>query len=113
MHGINLRFYLNENRWHGKARLYEWIIETAKGLGIHGGTAVRAVAGFGRKGVLHQQSAFEMAKDSSVVVEFILSEDETMRLLEAIDAAHLRVMYVKSPVEYGIRNESNSTTGGS
>src|SRR5690349_234393 len=55
MDGLFLRFYVHENRKHRHVLLYEWLLEEAKKLGIHGGTAFRAVAGFGHHGTLHFQ----------------------------------------------------------
>ncbi|MFT3790053.1 MAG: DUF190 domain-containing protein [Rudaea sp.] len=41
--------------------LYEWLLERARKLGIHGGSAFRAIAGYGRHGRLHEQQFFELA----------------------------------------------------
>src|SRR5438093_1470680 len=105
MKGTFLRFYMHENRKHRSILLYEWLLEKAKGLGIHGGTAFRAIAGFGRHGILHEQHFFELAGDLTVVVDFILSEDEGQRLFELIDTERVRLVYVQAPVDYGVRNE--------
>ena len=42
MQGTHLRFYTYENRKHGGALLYEWLLEFAKARGIHGGSAFLA-----------------------------------------------------------------------
>jgi len=52
MKGTLLRFYVHENRRHRRILLYEWLLQQAKRLGIHGGSAFRAIAGFGRHGIL-------------------------------------------------------------
>ena len=52
MRGSHLRLYTYENRRHDGALLYEWLLERAKKLGVHGGSAFRAIAGFGRHGQL-------------------------------------------------------------
>ena len=72
MQGTFLRFYVHENRKHHGLLLYEWLLESAKKAGIHGGSAFRAIAGFGRHGVLHEQHFFELAGELTVVVEFRL-----------------------------------------
>ena len=59
--GTYLRFYTHENRKHHHVLLYEWLLEQAKKCGIHGGSAFRAIAGYGRHGVLHEQHFFELA----------------------------------------------------
>ena len=102
MRGTYLRFYVHESRKHGGILLYEWLLERAKGAGIHGGSAFRAIAGFGRHGVLHEQHFFELAGDVTVKVEFMLSDDEAERLLGLLKDEAVRVFYAKVPVEFGM-----------
>src|SRR5207237_6816569 len=81
--------------------LYEWLLEQAKKMGIHGGSAFRAIAGFGRHGVLHEQHFFELAGDLTVEGEFIVSEDDAQRLLELIKREKLPIFYAKFAAEFG------------
>ncbi len=54
MKGTHMRLYTYENRKiHGKLA-YEWLLEQARGIGIAGGSAFRALAGYGRHGELHE-----------------------------------------------------------
>ena len=73
--GTYLRFYMHENRKHHHVLLYEWLLEQAKSIGIHGGSAFRAIAGYGRHGILHEQHFFELAGDLTVTMEFLLSDE--------------------------------------
>ena len=52
MNAVALRFYVHETRRHHKHKslLFEWLLGQAKVMGIHGGSAFLAVAGFGRHG---------------------------------------------------------------
>ena len=79
MDGVSLRFYMQESRKHRGLLLYEWLLETAKRAGIHGGSAFRAIAGYGRHGVLHEQHFFELAGELTVGVEFLLTEPQAAR----------------------------------
>jgi PII-like signaling protein len=81
MQGTYLRFYVHENRRHKGVLLYEWLLEEAKRLGLRGGSAFRAVAGFGRHGVIHEQHFFELAGDLTVKVEFVVTREEAERML--------------------------------
>ena len=54
MNGIHLRLYTCENRKHGGVPLHDWLLERARHMGIHGGSAFRAIAGFGRQGKMHR-----------------------------------------------------------
>lgn len=104
INGSCLRFYVHENRrLHGRL-LYEWLLEEAKKLGIHGGSAFRATAGFGRHGVLHEDHFFELAGDLPVEVVFFVSDTEADRLLELVRAEGVSLFYVRMPVEFGVIN---------
>lgn len=102
MNGVYLRFYVHENRKHRGVLLYEWLLETAKKAGIHGGSAFRAIAGYGRHGVLHEQHFFELAGDLTVEVEFLLSEEQSKMLLELLQHEKVSLFYAKAPAEFGL-----------
>ena len=102
MKGTLLRFYVHENRKHRHILLYEWLLQQAKRLGIHGGSAFRAIAGFGRHGVLHEEHFFELAGDLTVEIDFAVSNDEAQRLLDRIKAEGISIFYVRVPIEYGV-----------
>ena len=102
MKGTYLRFYVHENRKHHGILLYEWLLETAKGAGIHGGSAFRAIAGFGRHGILHEQHFFELAGDLTVEVEFLLTDEQADSFLSVLRAKNIRLFYAKTPAEYGM-----------
>ena len=102
MRGTYLRFYMQENRKHHGILLYEWLLETAKKAGIHGGSAFRAIAGYGRHGVLHEQHFFELAGDLTVEVEFLLEDAQADALLEALRRERVSLFYAKAPAEFGL-----------
>lgn len=105
MQGICLKFYVSEYREHNGIILFEWLLERAKKIGIHGGTAVRAVAGFGRHGILHEENFLEITADLPVEVSFVLSEEETRRFTDLLQAENIDLFYVKFPVDYGFLPE--------
>jgi PII-like signaling protein len=79
-------------------------LERAKKLGIHGGSAFRAIAGFGRHGILHEDHFFELAGNLPVEVVFVVGEEEAARLLELVRQEKIRVFYVLMPAEFGVVN---------
>jgi len=101
VNGILLRLYVHENRRHRHALLYDWLLAEAKHLGIRGGSAFRAVAGFGRHGVVHEERFFELAGELTVEVELAVTEDEAERLLARIRDEGIDLFYVRTPVEFG------------
>lgn len=104
MGGSFLRFYLHENqRCHGRLA-WEWLLEEANKLGIHGGSAFRAMAGFGRHHHLHEDHFFELAGTLTVEVEFIVTETESAQLLDLLHREKLRVFYAHIPARFGVVN---------
>jgi uncharacterized protein len=101
MNGVYLRFYTHEDRRVHGVLFYEWLLAEAKKLGIHGGTAFKAMAGYGRHGVTHESKFFELAGDLTVEVEFIVSEQEAAQLMESVKKAKLRVFFAQVPAEFG------------
>ena len=87
MDGSFLRFYLHENQRHHGILLWDWLLENASQLGIRGGSAFRAMAGFGRHHVMHLDHFFELAGNLTVEVEFIVNDEEAKRLIELIEKA--------------------------
>ncbi len=91
--GRLLFFYCHQRARHDGMLVYEWLLELAKRQGIGGGSAFRAVAGYGRHGVLHEAQFFELADDLPVKVEFLLSDMQADALLAEVRAAGVDVVY--------------------
>ena len=104
MKGTYLKFYVHEHRKHHGILLYEWLLERAKSMGIHGGSAFRAIAGFGRHGALHEDHFFELAGNLPVEVVFMISDQEAEQLLELIQREQIQIFYARMPAEYGVVN---------
>ena len=84
MKGTLLRFYVHESHKHRHILVYEWLLEEAKKMGIHGGSAFRAIAGFGRHGVMHEERFFELASELTVQIDFAVTDGEADALLALI-----------------------------
>ncbi len=106
MKGVVLRFFVHEGERHGGELTFEWLLAEAKRTGIPGGSAFRAIAGYGRHGVLHEQTFFELAGNLPVQVEFYTRRELAHRLLASVGAAGLRLIYTVTETEFG------STGGG-
>jgi PII-like signaling protein len=104
MDGSFLRFYVHEGDRHRGKRVWEWLLEQANTLGIRGGSAFRAMAGFGRHHLLHEARFFELAGSLAVEVEFIVTDEEADKLLERVRAAGIRLFYAHIPARFGVIN---------
>lgn len=110
MKGTYLKFYVHELHKHHHILLYEWLLEHAKRIGIHGGSAFRAIAGFGRHGVLREEHFFELQGNVPVEVVFMLSDTEAQRLLDSLKQEGLQLFYIRLPADYGILNDGSDPT---
>jgi uncharacterized protein len=104
MNGCFLRFYVHEGQRHHGALVWEWLLKTASSRGIRGGSAFRAMAGFGRHHMLHEQTFFELAGSVAVEVEFIVTDTEAQQLLEQIEREGIRLFYARTPAHFAIVN---------
>jgi PII-like signaling protein len=102
MQSVYLKFYVTEKQRHKGSLLYEWLLGEAKKLGLPGGSAFRAIAGFGRHGRLHEESFFELAGELPVQVEFVLDTLRADQLLETLRAQNLDLFFVRYTVESGV-----------
>jgi PII-like signaling protein len=102
--GHFLRFYVREDHRHHHVPLWEWLLEQANKMGLRGGSAFRAMAGFGRHHVLHEQRFIELAGNLVVEVEFIVSEAESKLLLQLVEREKIRVFFACIPARFGIVN---------
>jgi PII-like signaling protein len=102
MDGCYLRLYVHENDRVDGRPAWEWILERANALGIRGGSAFRAMAGFGRHHVLREERFFELAGSVSVELDFIVTDDEARQLLDLIAREKLDVFYARVPAQFGV-----------
>jgi uncharacterized protein len=104
MEGAFLRFYVEENQRHHGVLLWEWLLGKANKLGLRGGSAFRAIGGFGRHHALHEERFFELSGSTGVEVEFIVSDAETKLLLEILHQEKIRIFYARIPAHFGVIN---------
>ncbi|MEO8849970.1 MAG: DUF190 domain-containing protein [Casimicrobiaceae bacterium] len=100
MNGTLLRFYVTESRKHEHELLYQWLLECAHASGIGGGSAFRALAGFGQHGVMRAEHFYELAADVPVAVEFVTTEQQADALLARLRELGIDVFYVRSSAEF-------------
>jgi PII-like signaling protein len=101
MRGAYLAFYVQEDRTHHGVLVYEWLLKHARKLGLKGGTAFKAIAGFGRHGLIHADHFIELAGDLPVEVTFMATDEEADRLLASLQAEGLSMFFVRIPAECG------------
>lgn len=109
MRGTYLTLFVQEDRTHGGMLVHEWLLKQAKHLGLQGGTAFRAIAGFGRHGLIHADHFIELAGDLPVEVSFMATDEEVERLLNLVQSEGLSMFYVRMPADCGVVNPPTPT----
>jgi PII-like signaling protein len=99
MKGTYLKLYVPEFEKHpnGEA-LHQWLMNSAKSLGMQGGTATRGVSGFGRHGDISVDNVFG---ESPMEMAFMTSEELADKFLNLLKKEKLTLFYIKTPAEYG------------
>ncbi len=105
MKGYQLTFFTQQDRQHNHQPLGEWLLRSAKKLGIGGATMTVAAEGFGRDRKLHAAHFFELA-DQPVEVTMAVSEQQAERVFEHLRQEGVQVFYVKTPIEFGVTGET-------
>ena len=108
MQGSFVRFYVHENHRHHGRLVWEWLLERGNKLGMRGGSAFKAMAGFGRHHVLHEARLFELAGSLTVEVEFIATQEEAQKLLDLLHQEKIRLFFAYTPASFGVINPDAS-----
>lgn len=108
MQGSFLRFYVTERQSHHHHLVWEWLLQQANKMGIRGGSAFRAMAGFGRHHVLHETNFFELAGSVAIEVEFIVTDEEAQKLLNLLHENKVRLFYAQIPARFGVINPDSA-----
>jgi PII-like signaling protein len=98
---VYLKFFVIENQRHDGQLLYQWLLRRASTLGLPGGSAFRAMAGFGRHHVLHEAHFYELAGELPMEVVFVASPEEADRLIADVTAAGLSLFHYMMPARSG------------
>lgn len=107
MKGYQVTFFTQQNRHHGHTPLAEWLMLTARSLGIRGATILAAREGYGHHGRVHSAHFFELAEQPQEVV-MAVSEEEAERLFDLLRDDGVHVFYAKTPTEFGVLGEADT-----
>lgn len=108
MEGCFMRFYFQESQHCQGRPAWEWLLEQANRIGVRGGSAFRAMAGFGHHHHLMEEHFFELAGTTAVEVEFVVTEAESAQLIGLLQRENLRVFYARTAAEFGLINPDAS-----
>jgi len=101
MSEVVLRLFTEEDHRHKGRLVYEWLLETGRKLGIPGGAAFRAIAGYGHHGRMHEDTFFELAGKLPVEVMFAAKPEQADVLLARVAKEGLHLFYIRTAAETG------------
>ncbi|EHD20472.1 MULTISPECIES: DUF190 domain-containing protein [Brenneria] len=101
MQGYQVTFFTQQDRTYGSLPLAQWLLDAAKKLGIRGGTLSGAIQGTGHDGLDHSINMFDLS-DQPVQVTLVISPEQTEQLFDYLNKEHIKVFFVKIPVEFGV-----------
>lgn len=107
MNGYQISFFTQQGRRHHGKPLADWLVHLAKEMGLHGATLIAAAEGFGHRGRIHSAHFFDLA-DQPLEVLMVVTEDESNRLFDRLQAEGVHLFYVKTAVEFGTLGEASS-----
>jgi uncharacterized protein len=105
MNGYLVTFFTQQDRRHHGKPLAEWLLRLPDELGLHGATLIPAAEGIGHHLRRHSSHFFELT-DQPVLVQMAVTNEENVRLFARLEAEHVRLFYVRSPVEFGMLGEA-------
>lgn len=105
MNGYIVTFFTQQSRGQGDSTIAEWLVNTARQLGIRGATVQYGQEGFGHDGRYHSESMFDL-EDRPIQVVMVLTDEECGRLFEAIKQEGLAVFYTKTATEFGVTSKA-------
>lgn len=107
MKGYQITFFTQQDRRHGHTPMAEWLMRSARDLGIRGATVVSASEGYGHDLRIHSSHFFELA-DQPLEVVMAVTEEEAGKLFAHLRAEGAKLFYVKTPVEFGVLGDDDA-----
>jgi uncharacterized protein len=101
MQGSFLRFYVHQGHRVHHGVVWEWLLIQANKMGIRGGSAFRAMAGFGRHHKMAEARLFDTSQQV-MEVEFVVTDEEAQKLLDLLHKEKIALFYAYIPARFGI-----------
>jgi PII-like signaling protein len=98
--GSQLTLYANRSLKKGHQSAVDWILDTAKAVGVRGATVMEGCEGVDVQGHLHAARFFELADEPAIVV--IVADDPHIdALLAALEQGRVKLFYTRTALQFG------------
>ena len=101
MNGYQITFFTHQDRRHKGKQMGEWLLGLVNELGLRGASLHLGGESFSRGGRMHSAHFFELT-DQPVEVLVAVTSEQSIRLFERLRAENVHLVYVKTPVEFGV-----------
>lgn len=83
--GQLLRIFIGEDDRLDGRPLYEAILQSAREMGLGGGTVLRGIAGYGAASIVHTTRILRLSHDLPVVIEIVESRETLQTFIERVE----------------------------
>lgn len=101
MQGYQITFYSQLSVSQDGIPIHRWLLDVAKKMNLRGATVVNGREGLDHRGKFHSAGFFEIV-DQPVLIQFILTAQESDQLFKYLEHMEIELFYVKLPVEFGV-----------
>lgn len=101
MQGYQITFYSQLSVSQDGVPIHRWLLDVAKEMNLRGATVVNGREGLDHRGKIHSAGFFEIV-DQPVLIQFILTAEESDQLFKYLENMETELFYVKLPVEFGV-----------
>ena len=101
MKGYELTFFTQEDHLHGSKQLSEWLLLTARDLGLRGATIITGSESYGHNRHIHSARFFELADKPQEIIIIVTGEESNL-LFDHLQKENVKLFYVKKQVEFGM-----------
>lgn len=108
MEGYQLTFFTQQDRYHHRQPLHQWLLKLVQTMEIRGATLLAAQEGLGSHHRIHSARFFDLA-DQPIEITMVVSAQECDALMQRLrEESGLHLFYCKSRVEFGTIGQADS-----
>ena len=104
--GYQITFFTQQERVHKQQPVAQWLMATARQMGLRGATLTGGIEGFGHDGLDHCITLFDVSAQPVQVI-LVVTEPQADQLFALLAAERIEVFYTKTAVSFGVSGDSS------
>lgn len=105
--GYQITFFTQQERVHKQQPLAQWLMATARQMGLRGATLTAGIEGFGHDGLDHCVTLFDVSAQPIQVI-VVVTELQAKQLFALLAAENIEVFFTKTAVSFGVSGDSTN-----